>query len=57
MLLMIEKLLSIRFNPDESKYVGEFKNDKRHGKGIYTYVNGKVVKGIWKKDEFIKLIK
>ena len=26
--------------PNEGKYVGEFKNGKRHGDGIYTHAYG-----------------
>jgi len=35
------------------KYVGEWKDGKRHGQGTYTYADGRVVKGISKKDKFV----
>jgi hypothetical protein len=35
--------------------VGEWKKGLRHGKGIFTYSDGKVEKGIWKKDKLVKL--
>ena len=34
-------------------YVGEYKDDKRHGQGTYTFADGTVEKGIWENDEFI----
>ena len=33
---------------DGRKYVGEFKDDNRHGKGKYTWANGKIYEGGWK---------
>jgi hypothetical protein len=39
---------------DGSKYVGEVKNGKLHGKGTMTYPDGRIEKGDWKNDEFIK---
>ena len=35
-------------------YVGEFKQDFMHGEGVYTYLNGKIDEGIWKKGKFVK---
>ena len=36
-----------------NKYVGEWKDNKRHGQGTLTLANGKVLKeGIWKNDKF-----
>ena len=34
--------------PNEGKYVGEFKNGKRHGDGIYTHAYGGEPLGEWK---------
>ena len=34
-------------------YNGEFQNGDRHGKGKLTEKEGKIYKGIWKKDKFI----
>jgi hypothetical protein len=39
--------------PDDSKYVGEFKDDKYHGQGTYTYANGTKKEGTWKDDKFL----
>ena len=36
------------------KYVGKWKKGLKHGKGILTYSNGRVEKGIWKNDKFVK---
>ena len=36
-----------------SKYVGQFKNNKRHGQGKYTHFDGKVKEGIWKEGKFL----
>ena len=30
------------------KYVGDYDNDKKHGKGKYTYPNGDIYNGQWK---------
>jgi hypothetical protein len=35
------------------KYVGEFKDNRRNGKGTYTSNNGKIYQGLWKNDKFI----
>ena len=36
-----------------AKYVGEFRNDRRHGQGITYHADGTVDKeGIWKEDKF-----
>jgi hypothetical protein len=35
---------------DSSKYVGEFKDDNRHGQGVFTQVNGSYFEGIWEND-------
>ena len=34
------------------KYVGEFSNGARHGRGSYTYTGGRVKKGTWKFGDF-----
>ena len=34
-------------------YVGEFRNDKRHGRGTYTKSNGRVYEGTWEDGEFV----
>ena len=38
---------------DGSKYVGEFKDDKKHGQGTYTYPDGEVKEGIFENDKFL----
>ena len=40
--------------PSGYKYVGEWKNGKRHGQGTRTSVDGEVMKGIWKEGELIE---
>ena len=37
---------------DGGKYVGQFKDRKRHGQGTYTYADGRVEEGIWKENTF-----
>jgi hypothetical protein len=32
-------------------YQGEWKDDKKHGKGKYTYASGNVYEGEWKDDK------
>ena len=39
---------------DGTKYVGEWKDGKRHGQGTYTFPDGTVEKGIWEKDKLIE---
>ena len=36
---------------DGSKYVGEYKDGKRHEQGTYTHADGTVGKGIWEDGE------
>ena len=36
------------------KYVGEFKDDMRHGQGTYTQANGTVTEGLWEEGDFIE---
>ena len=31
----------------------EFKDDKFHGHGTYTHVNGEILTGLWKDGDFI----
>ena len=37
---------------DGSKYVGEWKDNSRHGQGTVTFADGTVKKGTWKNNEF-----
>ena len=39
---------------DGHKYVGEYKDGKRHGEGTYTQVDGTVGKGIWEDGELVE---
>ena len=39
---------------NQDKYVGEWKNDKPHGQGTYTYSNGKIEEGTWKEGILVK---
>ena len=42
-----------RLNHDSgSKYVGEWKDGKKHGQGTYTSATGAVKEGVWKVGEF-----
>ena len=42
-------LLVIYDNGD--KYLGDYKDDKKHGKGIFTLPNGDKYEGDWKDDK------
>jgi TonB family protein len=37
--------------PDGSKYNGEFRNDIRHGWGVFTFTNGDQYSGMWRQDK------
>ena len=37
--------------PDQSKYVGEFKDGMMHGMGEKRYANGNVHNGMWEEDK------
>jgi len=41
------------YYPDGSKYVGEWKNGKHHGKSILSFYNGNNLEGEWRDGEFI----
>ena len=36
-----------------SKYVGAFKDNKRHGQGTLTYADGRIEEGIWEAGKFL----
>ena len=38
---------------DGGKYVGEYKNGKRHGQGTFTYAGGVIESGIWVNGELL----
>ena len=40
------------FNGDQ--YVGDYINGQKHGKGTLTYPDGKIEKGLWQYDKFVK---
>jgi hypothetical protein len=35
---------------DGSIYEGTLKDDKRHGRGIFSHISGAILKGEWKND-------
>ena len=37
---------------NDDKYVGEIKDDRRHGQGAYTYADGTVEKGLFENNKF-----
>jgi len=40
--------------PDGEKYVGEYKDDKRHGQGTETVPDGRAKKGMWRDGKFLE---
>ena len=38
--------------PSGSVYEGEFRQEKRHGKGTYTFPDGRLYEGDWNDDKF-----
>jgi hypothetical protein len=42
----------MKYTPGEDIYIGSFKNDKQHGRGMYLYDNGDVYIGLFKFDNF-----
>ena len=38
---------------DGKKYVGEYKDDKKHGQGTYTWPDGTAWKGYFMNDEYV----
>ncbi len=36
-----------------AQYVGEWKDNLRHGQGTLTYADGDQLEGIWEEDEFL----
>ena len=40
--------------PDGSTYEGEWKNSKMHGKGVFTWSDGKVMEGTWNEGNHVK---
>ena len=36
------------------KYVGEHKNNNKHGHGTYTFSDGRISKGIWKNGKLVE---
>ena len=38
---------------DGAKYVGEYKDDKNHGQGTYTFTNGERLVGYFMNDEYV----
>jgi hypothetical protein len=44
-------LLGTYYFPNNDRYEGEFVDNLKHGKGTYTYFDGKVKVGEWKDDK------
>ena len=40
-------MVSTIYFPDGNKYQGEFENNKRHGKGVMYYTNGRIESQTW----------
>ena len=50
----IKKKTVTKKYPDGAKYIGEFKDDKYHGQGTFTFPDGRVEKGIWENGKLVK---
>ena len=37
---------------DGTKYVGEFKDNKKHGQGTYSFPDGRIKEGQWRNDKY-----
>ena len=35
------------------KYVGEWKDGRKHGQGTYTFSDGRVFQGLWENNKFL----
>ena len=35
------------------KYVGEYKDDKKHGQGTFTFADGRIIEGQWRNDKYV----
>ena len=40
--------------PDGEKYVGQWKDGERNGRGSLAFTDGKIEKGIWKNGKLVK---
>ena len=50
----IKKKTVTKKYPDGAKYIGEFKDDKRHWQGTYTSPDGTKYVGEWKDGKVVK---
>ena len=48
----IQRLLASILNAD-SKYVGEYKDGKKHGQGTFTFTNGTIEEGLFENGRFL----
>lgn len=45
-------IVTSKKRPTGGKYVGEWKDGKPHGQGVYTYADGSIKDGVWEHGEF-----
>ena len=50
-LLLLSSFLTSCTQPNGTKYVGEYKDGKRHGQGTFTHTDGGKFVGEWKDDK------
>lgn len=50
MVTLLQKL-GITYYKDKGQYIGEYKDDNKHGKGVLKYPNGDEYDGDWESNE------
>ena len=54
MVITQDELNILNFIQFGNNYTGGYRDGVRHGQGVFTYADGKIKKGTWKKDKLVK---